>query len=250
MSGLTPEQQKEVNLIAKELNIPVATAKKLQKMAQTLGIEIDTLLLNDQDILNQKSEGDVKGSSFSKIQAKATKVKKNRITVKWNKVKGADGYQIYAGKCGKNNKYKLVKTIKKASTTSFTYKKLKKGTGYKFIVKAYKNMDGKKYTVAASKNVHEATVGGKRTNTKSVKVNKKAVKIRKGKKFTIKSKIVKASSGKKLLNHRKLSYESTNKKIATVSSKGVVRGKKAGTCYLYIYAENGVFKKMKVTVKK
>lgn len=249
MSGLTPEQQKEVNRIAKELNVPVETAKKLQKMAQELGIGIDTLLLTEQDILNRTSEKDVKGSSFSKIQARAAKVKKNTITVKWNKVKGADGYQIYAGKCGKNNKYKLVKTIKKPSTTSFTYKKLKKGTAYKFIVKAYKNVDGKTYTVAVSKNIHETTIGGKRTNPKSVKVNKKTVKIGKGKKFTIKPKIVKASSGKKLLNHRKSSYESTNKKIATVSKKGVIKGKKKGTCYVYIYAENGVFKKIKVTVK-
>lgn len=249
LSGLTPEQKEKVNRLAKELNVPVETAKKLQEMAQELGIETDTLLLKDQDILNQKSEGDVKGSYFAKIQAKAIKVKKNRITVKWSKVRGADGYQIYAGKCGKNNKYKLLKTIKKAKTTSFTYKKLKKGTGYKFIVRAYKNVDGKKYTVAASKNVHVVTVGGKRTNPKSIKVNKKTVRIKKGKKFTIKSKIVKASSRKKLLNHRKLSYESANKKIATTSKKGVLRGKKKGKCYVYIYAENGVFKKIKVTVK-
>ena len=143
-----------------------------------------------------------------------------------------------------------MKTIKKASTTSFIYKKLKKGTGYRFIVKAYKNVDGQKYTIAASKTVHEVTEGGKSTNPKSVKVNKRTVKIKNGKKFTIKAKIVKASSGKKLSNHRKLSYESTNKEIATVSSKGVIKGKIAGTCYIYAYAENGIFKKIKVTVKK
>ena len=239
-----------MNRIAKELNVSVETAKKLQEMAEELGIETDTLLLTNQDIVNQDSEGDVKGSFFSKLQAKATKAKKNSITLKWNKVKGASGYQIYAAKCGKNKKYKLVKTIKKASTTSFTYKKLKKGTGYKLIVKAYKNVDGKEYTVAASKTVHEVTEGGKNTNPKSVKVNKRTVKIKNGKKFKIKSKIVKASSGKKLANHRRLSYESTNKEIATVSKKGVIKGKKAGTCYIYVYAENGIFKKIKVTVKK
>ncbi len=245
-----PEQQERVNQIAKELNVPVETAKKLQEMAQQLGIETDTLLLTDQDIVNQTSEGDAKGTTFSKLQAKAVKAKKNSITVKWTKVKGAGGYQIYAAKCGKNSKYKLVKTIKKAGTTSFTYKKLKKGTGYRFIVRAYKDVDGKKYTVAASKAVHEVTEGGTRTNPKSIKVNKGTVKMKVRKKFTIKSKIVKANSGKKLSNHRKLSYESTNKEVAAVSKKGVIQGRKAGTCYIYVYAENGIFKKIKVTVKK
>lgn len=31
---------------------------------------------------------------------------------------------------------------------------------------------------------------------------------------------------------------------------GVVKGMKKGTCYIYVYAENGIFKKIKVTVKK
>ena len=247
--GLTPEQQAQVNEIAKELNVSVETAKKLQEIAEQLGIGTDIFLLTDSDILEQKSESDIKGATFSKLQVKATKVKNNSITLKWSKVKGASGYQIYAARCGSNNKYKLVKTIKKASTTSFTYKKLKKGTTYKFIVKTYKNVDGKKYSIAVSKTVHEVTLGGKRTNPKAVKVNKSTVKIKKGKKFTIKPKIVKASSKKKLVNHRKISYESTNEEIATVSKKGVIQGKKKGTCYVYVYAENGIFKKVKVTVK-
>lgn len=66
LSGLTPEQKEEVNKIAKELNVPVETAKKLQAMAQELGIDMDVLFLTDRDIVNQDSEGDVKGSSFSK----------------------------------------------------------------------------------------------------------------------------------------------------------------------------------------
>ena len=248
LSGLTPEQKEQVNQIAKELNVPVETAKKLQELTQQLGIGMDVICLTDNDIVNQKSEGDVKGSTFGKLQAKISKAKKNSIIIKWNKVKGASGYQVYAAECGKNNKYKRVKTIEKASTTSFTYKKLKKATAYKIIVKAYKNIDGKKYTIAASKTVHEVTEGGKKTNPKSVKVKKSTVKIKKGKKFTIKPTIVKVDSKKKLVNHRKISYECTNEKIATVSKKGVIKGKKKGTCYVYVYAENGIFKKVKVTV--
>ena len=44
-------------------------------------------------------------------------------------------------------------------------------------------------------------------------------------------------------------YLSTNTKVATVTSKGKIKGVKAGTCYVYAYAHNGVFKKITVTVK-
>jgi uncharacterized protein YjdB len=56
----------------------------------------------------------------------------------------------------------------------------------------------------------------------------------------------------KFKNHTKnggMRYESSNTKIATVSAKGVIKANKAGTCYVYVYAQNGVAKKIKVTVK-
>ncbi|MBQ6360290.1 MAG: Ig-like domain-containing protein [Lachnospiraceae bacterium] len=46
-----------------------------------------------------------------------------------------------------------------------------------------------------------------------------------------------------------MKYEITNPKIASVSKKGVIKGKKKGSCYVYIYAQNGVSKKLKVIVK-
>ena len=54
---------------------------------------------------------------------------------------------------------------------------------------------------------------------------------------------------KPLRRHRKLSYESSNTKVATVTKKGVIRAKAKGTCMVYVYAQNGVYKKIKVTVK-
>ena len=44
-------------------------------------------------------------------------------------------------------------------------------------------------------------------------------------------------------------YESSNINIATVSKKGVVKAKKKGKCYIYAYAQNGVFRKIKIIVK-
>ena len=57
-------------------------------------------------------------------------------------------------------------------------------------------------------------------------------------------------SGKNTSIHLgKFRYESTNKKIATVSKKGVIKGIKKGSCYVYVYTQNGLYKRIKVRVK-
>ena len=151
---------------------------------------------------------------------------------------------IYGNSC--NKKLKLLKTVKK-SKTSFTKSKLKKGSRYKYVVRAYKKVGKKKITIAASKTVHINTRTKKYGNVKSVKVNKTKVTIKKGKTFKIKAKAVKELA--KLKVHRNICYESSNKKVATVSTKGVIKGKKKGTCTIYVYAQNGKCKTIKVTVK-
>jgi uncharacterized protein YjdB len=45
-----------------------------------------------------------------------------------------------------------------------------------------------------------------------------------------------------------MKYASSNSKIATVSKKGVIKGRKKGKCFIYAYAQNGVCKRIKVTV--
>ncbi len=249
LAGLTEEQRQQVREIMEKLNVSVETAIKVQKLGDELKVDLDVLTLADEVILNQKKEGDIKGSSFSKIQARAVKATKSTVSLKWNKVKGADGYQVYGAKCGKKNKYKELKNITKNSTVKYTQKKLKKGSPYRYVVKAYKVVDGKKITIAISKTIHESTEGGKKENLKDIKVNKTNVKIKKGKKFTIKAKeIKKKGSVKKLLKHRKVCYESSNTNIATVSKKGVIKGKQKGSCIVWVYGQNGMYKKIKVKV--
>ena len=108
-------------------------------------------------------------------------------------------------------------------------------------------MNGKKVWLAKSKTIHVTTTGGKYGNAKSVKVNKTAVALKKGKTFKIQA--VQVTNGKPTQNHAKIKYESTNKKVATVTSSGTIKAKGKGTCYIYVYAQNGVYKKIKVTVK-
>ena len=201
--------------------------------------------VTDESIAKQSSE-DVKGAVFNTLLARTTKLTNKTITLKWNKVSQADGYKIYGNKCGKKNHYKLLSDVGK-NKTSYTQKKLRKGTYYKYVVAAYKVVDGKKVTIAVSKTIHAATTGGKYGVAKSVKVNKSKVTLKKGKKFTIKAKEIKQN--KTIKHHRAIAYESSNTKVATVSKKGVVKAKGKGTCYIYVYAQNGVYKKVKVTVK-
>ena len=67
--------------------------------------------------------------------------------------------------------------------------------------------------------------------------------------FKLGAKAVAASKKLKVKKHRAVKYESTDKAVATVTSKGVIKGKAKGTCFVYAYAQNGVSAKIKVTVK-
>ncbi|MDO4860063.1 MAG: Ig-like domain-containing protein, partial [Bacillota bacterium] len=110
-----------------------------------------------------------------------------------------------------------------------------------------------KKVITTSKVCHVATKGGKVTNHKSVTVKKavitKAKNLKVGKSLKLGAKAVKAVKKAIVRNHIPMRYESTNKKIATVTAKGVIKAKKKGTCYVYAYAQNCVFKKIKVVVK-
>ena len=192
-------------------------------------------------ILHAASDADPANSSFVSLQARPKKITNTSITLVWKKVKGASKYIVYGNKCGRSNRYKKLKTVR---TTSYTQKKLKKGTYYKYLVVAIKGSKA----IATSKTIHVATTGGKVGNNKSVKVNKKTFKIGVGKTVTLKATAVVASKKLKVKKHRAIAFESSNKNIATVSKKGVIKGVQKGTCYVYVYAQNGVMAKVKVVV--
>ena len=228
------------------LGVTPEIAKQISEISNLYNVSIDTLLLTDRAITGLPNDNDVKGSKYGLLQARAQKQTKNSVTLKWNKVKGADGYLIYGNKCGKKNSYKLIST-QKASKTTYTQKKLKKGTYYKYLVVAYKNVGDTKVSIAASKTIHTVTNGGKYGVAKKVTVNKTKVTLKPKKTFQLKAKEVKAD--KKIKKHRSICYESSNTDIATVSKSGKITAKKKGCCYVYAYAQNGVYKKVKVTVK-
>lgn len=196
----------------------------------------------EEQITSLPDDNDTADSTFSLLQAKQAKVTKNSIKISWKQVKGADSYVIYGNKCGKKNKYVKIGTV---TGNSFTAKKLKKGTYYKFIVVA----EGGEKALATSKTLHIATKGGKVGNDKAVKVKKSKVTLKVGKSSKIKASAKAQSPILKVKRHRKLSYETSNPAVATVSSNGKIKAVGKGNCVVYVYAQNGIYKAVKVTVK-
>ena len=195
------------------------------------------------------------GAVFNELRLKASKTGKTYITLKWNKISDADGYLVYGNECGKDNDYQLIKYIKKGSTNKYTQKKLTKGTFYKYIVVAYKIKSNKLQTLSISKSVHATTNGGKYGNAKSVKISKlgtskkpTSITLKVGKTADIRTKETKES--KRLYKHRAVSFESTDTSVATVSSKGIIKAVSGGKCKIYVYTQNGKYKKIKVKVTK
>ena len=150
------------------------------------------------------------------------------------------GYVLYDAQC----KQKMQR-IGPAAGTSYSVKKLKKGTYYKYMAVA---IDANQKVLACSRTVHEATAGGKVGNPKKVTTRKSKLTLKKGKSAKLGGKIIKPS-GKKVRTHRKLLYESSNEAVATVTKAGKVKAVGKGNCVIYVYAQNGLFKKVKVKVK-
>ncbi len=255
-NALTAEQKKLV---------PAETVKKLEEAKKVLAeIEAEagaeekaghtTAAEAAKALAALSDNADPAGSDFATLSLKVKKVSKTSLKLQWKTVKGAAGYILYANKCGKGNKYQQVAELPGASQKKYTLKKiqsgaLKKNTYYKVIVTAYKlTKGGEKRIIATSKSVHTATSGGKNGNPTKISV-KKSVTVKVKKTVKLKAKQI-TSSGKKIRKHRKLQYETSDPTIATVSKKGVIKGKKKGKCTVYVYAQNGVYAKVKVTVKQ
>ncbi|MCH5252047.1 MAG: Ig-like domain-containing protein [Lachnospiraceae bacterium] len=184
--------------------------------------------------------------------------KKKKIQAEWGKVSDADGYLVYVQYCGKKFAKKATKTIKKSSTTNVNIakvggKKLKLKKNFKVYVAAYKIIGGKRVVIKKTMTGH--IVGKKNykyTNAKKVNVTKSKFTLQVGKTAKIKAKTVHVDKKKKLLptgHGRKYRYKSTNTSVAKVSKSGKITAVGKGACSVYVFAQNGCAKKIKVTAK-
>lgn len=172
-----------------------------------------------------------------------------RIDLTWDKVKGATGYDVYWSYCnGKNNFNKLANVPK---SQKYADKNLNNKREYKYFTVAYKMSGGKKVYLGRTNTVHVAMPYAAKTNVLKVTVNKTKVNLAKGKTFKIIKKVKLENPKKKALNHltKKERFITSNAKVATVSSAGVIKAVRKGTCTVYVMSENGVCAKIKVTVK-
>lgn len=80
----------------------------------------------------------------------------NSLTLSWNKLDDVTGYKIYKYD-SKSENYEYLKTIKGASTTSFTDSNLTDATVYKYKVRGYKTVDGNAYNGFISNSFAEST---------------------------------------------------------------------------------------------
>ena len=207
-----------------------------------------TVKTPDEPVIN-KTKG------FGRLKVRSVNQTKTSITLEWSKLDGVDGYFVYGNRCNtstKTYKYKKLATITNGRT--WTHKNLKKGIFYKYIVKAYKIVDGKKVVTDTSASIHVITQGGKYGIARSVSVtkigNKKNVSkitLKKGKTAQITAKEIKKD--KKIRHHRNLCYESNNTAVATVTPEGLIQAVGKGTCTIWVYAQNGVYVALTVTVK-
>lgn len=202
------------------------------------------------------SKSDIEKSTI-KLNAKAQAIPSgSKLKVTWGKVSLADGYDIYAEKCG--NRMALVKSIKGSGKTNFSItrigrKKISQKAAYKIQIRAYRTVNGKKQIIAKSLTLHTAGKAQKNyTNVKNLKASKTKITLKTGVSKKVTAKLAKQNSKKKLFPKSHVAayrYYTTDQSVASVSKNGIVRGKKKGNCTVYIVAANGMKKGIKVTVK-
>lgn len=169
---------------------------------------------------------DVKTAAIppAKVTGLSLSATASAVTVKWNKVSRASGYQVYRWN-SKEKKYQYVKYVKGGSITSYVNTGRAAGTEYRYKVRAYFATGGKNYYGSYS---DVKTVITKPAKVKGLKASSKSSTV------TLTWSKASGASGYQIYR-RTLSGKYT--KVATVKSGKTVSYKntklKKGTTYLY-----------------
>lgn len=204
-----------------------------------------------------KDNKEPSGSFYRSLQLRTTKIGTKNIALRWNTVRGTSKYIVFGARCGTKYKYRALATTSKTSLNvkSIARQKLQKGRYYKFFVAAV-GKNGK--MIRVSRTLHVATTGGKAGNYKTVKVTNApkgqividANKVQSDKDLYRQLKVTASKTSKKtkIYVHRPIRYETSDISVATVSTKGRIRLQGMGTCYIYVYAQDGKFARIKLIV--
>ena len=218
--------------------------------------QADPVKPEEKPVIQFPSSSEIRQNSVRMDSKTSVKAVHKSLKVRWKQVDGADGYDIYAAVCG--GKFEgIVKSVE-GDAKSVTIKKiagktLKTKQSYKVKVKAYRMMDGEKVYIANGRTLYVVLDdNAEYTNARKIRVNKKKYTLKEGKKTKIRASIVKQDKNKKLLpkgHGAKLTYISSDSAVAKVSKNGKITAKKKGKCKIYVYALNGMCKKIRITVK-
>lgn len=188
--------------------------------------------------LNFKKVTNIGTSAFFNCQ----KLKGNTLGTKLKKL----GSKVFIG-CSSISSLYVPSTCKKTGYDIFVKQafSIKDSNGY-FTYKYYPN--GKKITIYGNKGsgIHSYAKLYKnpfKYAVKSVSVNSTKVTIKKGKTFKLKTYVSPANCGNKTVT-----VKSSNAKVATINSKGIIKGIKKGTCKITVTARDGSQKSKTVTV--
>lgn len=123
--------------------------------------------------------------------------------LKWKKVSGASGYEIYRS-TSKDKDFKKIKTISKGSTVTYKDKSVKAGKTYYYKIRGFKTSGGE--TVKAGYSPVQKVKVLKKTSSVTVSATKSQVKL----------KWKKVSGAAKYQIYRSTKKNGTYKKVATV----------------------------------
>lgn len=163
------------------------------------------------------------------VPAKTFSIQTNQVYNKYTVAMGT-GDSIASVKSSKSNILKITNVNKE------------KGT---FRIKAQKKTGKAVVTITlASGKTQKLTINVQKKAIKTTKISglKNAYSLKKGKKLTLKPVITPITS------NQKITYKTSNKKVATVSPKGVITGKKKGTTRITVKSGSKT-KVVKITVK-
>ena len=194
--------------------------------------------VDDNAFANCKKLAYIGTSAFFNCQ----KLKGNTLGTKLKKL----GSKVFIG-CSSISSLYVPSTCKNTGYDIFVKQafSIKDSNGY-FTYKYYPN--GKKITIYGNKGsgIHSYAKLYKnpfKYAVKSVSVNSTKVTIKKGKTFKLKTYVSPANCGNKTVT-----VKSSNSKIATINSKGIIKGIKKGICKITVTARDGSQKSKTVTV--
>ena len=180
---------------------------------------------------------------------------KKGFNVTWGAAPNAAKYVVYAAYCDGKSAYKKVATVKgdvnSYSITKLGGKKVDTSKCIRVYIIAYRLVNGKYVKVAQSVALHIAGVNNKtQTNAKAITVKNDSLTLKLNKSTTLKPTIVRENAKKKMSAHTaQFRYQSTNLRVVKVDANGKITAVGKGTATIYVFANNGKLKSVKITVK-